>query len=119
MNESVIARYSELGNEPGLWVHSAQTLFAGSEILRRERERVTANLAYRKEPNAIVMPWLELMLTAFGIECLIKAVWLKQGHRLAQNGKYVPMTNNERHHLVKLCRVVGRCRYLTIAVGAI
>ena len=47
------------------------------------------------------------MLTAFGVECLIKAVWLKQGHQLAQNGKYMEMIKNEGHHLGRLCEAAG------------
>src|SRR5437773_8925739 len=81
-------------------MQTAQTLFAGNQILRRERER-------GKAPIEMTMPWTELMLTAFGIECLIKAVWIKQGNQVARDGKYVPMTKNEGHQLVKLCRVAG------------
>jgi hypothetical protein len=40
-------------------------------------------------------------------ECLIKAVWLKQGHQLARDGKYVPMIAKEGHRLEKLCRIAG------------
>ena len=87
-------------------MHTAQTLFVGSKILRRDRQRVTANLHQRKaQSDELLMPWTELMLTAFGIECLIKAIWVKRGHQLARDGKYIPMIQNERHQLVKLCRV--------------
>jgi hypothetical protein len=51
--------------------------------------------------------WTELMLAAFGIECLIKAIWLTQGHRLARNGKYYPMMAKQGHRLEKLCVVAG------------
>jgi hypothetical protein len=89
-------------------MQTAQTLFAGSKILRRDRERVTANLRHRKaQSDELLMPWTELMLTAFGIECLVKAVWIKRGNQLARDGKYVPMTKREGHQLVKLCRVAG------------
>jgi hypothetical protein len=53
------------------------------------------------------MPWIEIMLTAFGIECLIKAIWIKQGNQLARNGKYIPITKNEKHQLVELCGAIG------------
>src|SRR5262245_66027408 len=53
------------------------------------------------------MPWTELMITAFGIECLIKAIWIKQGNQLVRDGKYRPMTKNEGHQLVRLCGVAG------------
>src|SRR6202011_5040697 len=37
----------------------------------------------------------------------IKATWVKQGHELARDGKYVPMRKNEGHQLVRLCQVAG------------
>ncbi len=89
-------------------MHTAQTLFAGSTILTRERERARANLrAPGKAPIELLTLWTELMLAAFGIECLIKATWVKQGHELARDGKYVPMRRNEGHQLVPLCQVAG------------
>jgi hypothetical protein len=60
-----------------------------------------------KAPIELFTLWTELMLAAFGIECLIKATWVKQGHQLARNGKYVPMLQNEAHQLVPLCCVAG------------
>ena len=89
-------------------MHTAQTLFAGSTILTRERERARANLSGPgKAPIELLTLWTELMLASFGIECLIKATWVKQGHKLARNGKYVPMRQNEGHQLVPLCAVAG------------
>ena len=107
MNKSAIAIHPRVGNACGNWIHTARKLFAGSTILRRGRERAFANLRSREATIEILMPWTELMLTAFAIECLIKAIWIKQGHQLAQNGKYVPMIKNERHQLVPLCRAAG------------
>jgi hypothetical protein len=36
-----------------------------------------------------------------------QAIWIKQGNQLARDGKYIPITKNERHQLVKLCGAVG------------
>jgi len=60
-----------------------------------------------KAPIELLTIWTELMLAAFGIECLVKAIWLKQGHQLARDGKYIPIVQNEGHRLVPLCRAVG------------
>ncbi len=85
-----------------------QTLFAGSTILTRERERALADLSGSGRASIEVLTlWTELMLAAFGIECLIKAIWVKQGHKLARDGKYVPMCQREGHQLVALCDVAG------------
>lgn len=74
----------------------------------RERDRARSNLRVPgKAPIELLTLWTELMLAAFGVECLIKAMWVKQGNPLARNGKYVPMLKNERHQLVSLCHVAG------------
>jgi hypothetical protein len=93
-------------------MHAARELFAGSEVMRRERQRLFANLrsgtrTLDETPPEFFTTWTELMLTAFGIECLIKAIWIKQGNQLARDGRYVPMTKNEHHDLVRLCGVAG------------
>ena len=111
MSESAadIAIHTRLGNDYRKWMHTAQALFAASTILTRQRERACAGLGPGpgKAPIEILTFWTELMLATFGIECLIKAIWVKQGHQLARNGKYIPMIQNERHQLVSLCREAG------------
>ena len=93
----------------------ADTLFAASKILRRERDRVTASLRHRKaRPFEILMLWTELMLTAFGIECLIKATWVKDGHQLARDGKHIPMTQNERHQQIAASYCHGELRFVML-----
>ncbi len=86
MSESVIAIHTRVGNDYRNWMHTAQTLFAGSTILTRERERACAGLRPGKAPIEILTFWTELMLIAFGIECLVKAIWIKQGNQLARDG---------------------------------
>lgn len=85
-------------------MHTARTLFAGSKLLKHERERSFQSGHASIESFTV---WIEVMLMAFGIECLIKAIWIKQGNQLARDGKYIPITKNEGHQLVKLCGAVG------------
>jgi hypothetical protein len=100
--------HTRLGNDYRNWKHTAQELFAGSTILTRERERVEKGLQSGKAPIEVLTLWIELMLAAFGIECLIKAIWLKQGNTLARDGKYIGMGKKEPYHqLVKLCDLAG------------
>jgi hypothetical protein len=105
VTESPIEVHTRVGNDYRNWMHTAQALFSASTILTRERERAFAALppGPSKAPINIFTVWTELMLTAFGIECLIKAIWIKQGHTLARDGKYVPMPKSDTHRLVKLC----------------
>jgi hypothetical protein len=82
-SEEKVAVHTRIGNNYRNWMHTAQTLFAGSTILARESERARANLRHGgKAPIELLTVWTELMLAAFGIECLVKAIWLKQGHEL-------------------------------------
>jgi hypothetical protein len=106
MSESDIKIHTRVGNDYRTWAITAQALFAGSTILTRERERARENMppGLSKAPIEMRTLWIELMLAAFGIECLIKAIWIKKGHQLARNGKYIEIILNERHRLVPLCQ---------------
>ncbi len=105
MKESSIEEHTRIGNDYEWWKITAHELFASSAILNRERERVEKT-PFKPGPSPIERRtfWVELMLDAFGIECLIKAIWLKQGHQLVRDGKYVPMPGEGGHRLEKLCR---------------
>ena len=104
MSKPNIEIHSRVGNNRQNWIHTAQTLFAGSKVLKRERER---SLRSGQPSIEMFTVWMEIMLVAFGIECLIKAIWIKQGNQLARDGRYIPIVKNERHQLVKLCGAVG------------
>lgn len=111
MPESPIEEHTRIGNDQQSWEITAHELFSSSAILNRERERVEKSLKSKPYPRPVPMEshtfWVELMLDAFGIECLIKALWLKQGQQLARDGKYVGMMKKEGHRLEKLCRCAG------------
>lgn len=103
-----IFAHTRVGNDHRTWANFAQALFAASAILRRERERETANLhGSGVAPKEMLTVWIEPMLTSFGIECLVKALWVKQGHEIARDGKYISIIKNEGHRLVRLCDAVG------------
>ena len=106
MSETSIQIHARVGNAYQNWMHTAQTLFAASKVLKREHESARAALrGTGKAPIEMLTVWTQPMLTAFGIECLIKAIWLKQGNQLARDGKFVPMIKNERHQLCGAARV--------------
>jgi len=108
MRDSEIEIHTRLGNEPFYWVITARALFAASDAVKCERERVTTTLRPGKASDIVLTIWTELMLRAFGIECLIKAIWVKRGHQLARDGRYIGMTKKEKpHELVRLCGNAG------------
>ena len=47
----------------------------------------------------------ELMLTGFAIECILKAIWIKHGNKLAVGGKYVGVKVAD-HALLQLADAV-------------
>jgi hypothetical protein len=47
------------------------------------------------------------MLSGMAMECLLKAVWVKQGHNLVEDGKYVSIPGAGDHDLVQLAGAVG------------
>jgi hypothetical protein len=84
MSETSIQIHARVGNAYQNWMHTAQTLFAASKVLKREHEHAGAALRRTgKAPIEILTVWTQPMLAAFGIECLIKAIWLRQGNQLA------------------------------------
>jgi hypothetical protein len=108
MRKSGIEAHTRVGNDSSYWVRTARALFAASKTVKCERERVEATLTSGKAPDIVLTVWTQLMLTAFGIECLIKAIWIKQGNQLARDGKYIGMTKKEKpHELVRLCDIAG------------
>jgi hypothetical protein len=61
-------------------MHTAQTLFAASKVLKREHLHARAALRRTgKAPIEMLTVWTQPMLAAFGIECLIKAIGLNKG----------------------------------------
>jgi len=101
-----IKDHTQIGNDPFRWEITARSLFAASKALKSERERVQSTLKPGPAPEIITTLWIDVMLTAFGIECLVKSIWILQGHQIACDGKYVRMAKNEGpHELVKLCNI--------------
>jgi hypothetical protein len=49
----------------------------------------------------------ELMLRGMAIECILKALWVKQGHKLANDGKYKGVPGAGAHDLVQLASVLN------------
>jgi hypothetical protein len=82
----------------------AGDLLAAAAVLRERREAVNP------QPVPVASEWrthpIELMLNGMAIECLLKALWVKRGHTLAKDGKYVPVPHAGAHDLVQLARVL-------------
>jgi hypothetical protein len=73
---------------------SAEELLAASQVLR-ERGPISGRLGA-----------VELMLRGMAVECLLKALWLKQGNVLVDSGRYVGVRGAGSHDLSQLASAV-------------
>lgn len=101
--------YDKTGNDPKAWFRHAEELLISHSILYDEYKQVDytklGNEGLVPDEGRILMP--TLMLLAFAIECLLKALWLKQGNRLAENGELKKIPNCGDHNLVEYGNATG------------
>lgn len=105
-----------MANNYRFWEHSADALLKSASILRREREREIRSHkglsgSYRCPPEYFTEE-VEWMLKAFAIECLLKGLRLKNGHKIAENGKCIKVGRN--HDLMDLAKNVMGENYIPI-----
>ena len=98
-----INSFNEMANNYCFWEYSADALLKSASILRREREReIQAHKglsgSYRCPPEYFTEE-VEWMLKAFALECLLKGLLVKSGHKIAENGK---LKVNRNHALKNL-----------------
>jgi hypothetical protein len=93
---------------------AAEQLFAAARVLKGQHDTFDEEKWMTSEvetmpDEAQVFPPL-LMLRGMGLECLLKALWLKQGHELVRDAKYVDVPNTKQHDLVGLARQTNFAR---------
>ena len=108
VNKDCIGSFTRSGNNYRNWFNTASRLLADSATLRRKTRRIRNSLRHgAKPPPEMLTVYTEVMLAGFAVECLIKAVWLKNGNELVRDGEYKGILRNERHQLVPICDRVG------------
>jgi hypothetical protein len=126
-----IEEYDKVGNDHNAWASSADGLLAASRLLRKLRttfdlESVAVGIAIPDEGR--IHP-ADLMLRGFAVECLLKALWVKQGGTICIDGKYVGVKGAGNHDLRQLwdanklpfsenqCDVLNRLSIFMTSVG--
>jgi hypothetical protein len=109
---AAIKRLRQDGNNFYALKASALPLFAAARVLRPTRDSARTALENVKEgdsmPDEGMLHAPEMMLRGFAVECLLKGLWVRQGNKLAENGKYVRVPNiKNEHDLVGLAVEVG------------
>ncbi|MGA8345390.1 MAG: hypothetical protein WB781_25900 [Candidatus Sulfotelmatobacter sp.] len=98
-----VEQHTWAGNSPEAWQLCARDLRAAATVLRERRESIESGSA--PVLTALIHP-AELMLDGMAIECLLKALWVKRGNKLARDGKYLGVPDAGAHDLVQLAGAV-------------
>lgn len=99
-----VEQHTWAGNSPDTWRLCAGDLLAAAAVLRAHR--VSTDSGSSGSTDAWRLHPAELMLAGMAIECLLKALWVKQGHELAKDGEYVRVSGAGAHDLVQLADVL-------------
>lgn len=106
--EVQIKNYDRTANASVSWILASDSLQAAARILKAHRDRFnpTQLSIGHKLPDEGKVLFPELMLKGFAVECLLKALWLKHGNKLAIGGKYVGVKGAADHDLLQLADTV-------------
>jgi hypothetical protein len=78
--------------------------------LEETAECIGQNYSHIKRSGEVVMPLalcVRAMLLGYAIECALKGLWVKSGHKIVAVGKYVGVAGTKDHDLTQLARAVG------------
>jgi hypothetical protein len=102
-------QFHTIGNDPHAWRVSADQLLATARVLKRQQEAVNVDEIRTGDPvpDEGRVGAVEKMLRGFAVECLLKGLWVKQGHELASGGKFVGVSGvKDQHDLRQLAKAV-------------
>lgn len=92
------------GNTPLAWVASANGLVISAQILLKKYNSVDIHGLEVGDsiPEEAQVLSSVMLLYGFGIECLLKALWLKRGNTIVDDGKYIGIKGVQDHKLHEL-----------------
>lgn len=108
-------QYDRGGNSIERWIDKARSLLDAANVLDAFHGSLLEDLMQETEQRELSdLEWQRLsvrdvspMLLAMATECLLKALWLKQGGVLAENGAYRGILRGSEHQLDELAVAVG------------
>lgn len=102
------------GNLTALWVSSASDLLTAADVLNRFKGDILGEIVRdseqkmtKRQQERLGVSKVIAMLRAMATECLLKALWLKYGEKLAANGKYSGVLKKNEHDLHVLAKAVS------------
>lgn len=110
MDKTLASKLHEgVGNLPRAWELVAQDLLAAAQLLSERHDSFDRESLGQDDPvppEGRVKP-VELMLRGMAVECMLKALWVKRGHAIVQDGKYLGVHNAGQHDLPQLASAAG------------
>lgn len=100
--------FDRTGNSTDAWLSVAENLLFASQILAEKSDEPETHLpgqVTQLSTRARVAA-IELMLKGMALECLLKALWVKQGNRFVQAGAFAPVSGAGAHDLRQLAQAV-------------
>jgi len=109
------AQFDRSANDKDTWRMRGTDLHMSSKVLREKFTSLSAD--FDPENNLAAsfnvllhagLPTQAAMLQGFSVEVLLKAYWLHQGNKLAEDGEYaLPGLKKDNHDLCAIAEVVG------------
>ena len=105
-SKQIESPFDMMANNCTFWECKANALLKSANILKRERERALQSHKGATFPRSVspeeLTEEVEWMLQAFAIECLLKGLFVKGGHKIVENDEYKQVPNAGDHDLVNL-----------------
>ena len=102
--------FERAGNSADAWASVAENLcFAAQVLLEKsdEAETLAPDQEVTQLSNRARLGAIELMLKGMAMECLLKALWVKQGNLFVQAGDFEPVFGAGAHDLRQLAQAVS------------
>lgn len=102
-------QFERVGNSPDAWQSVASNLLFASQVLteRCDVPEPSAPVVPAQYSNLTRLGAVELMLRGMAIECLLKALWLKQGKFFVEEGEFARVPKVGSHNLLELAEAVS------------
>jgi hypothetical protein len=102
--EELKKHYDETANDPIAWLDAANENLIAADVI----DEAMAAAQKRQGPieHAMRLTWKSRMLRAYAVECLLKAIYVKNGNKLGDGGELDKGAFPTNHNLVSMWRRV-------------
>jgi hypothetical protein len=103
----IVWSHEEIAHNPQSWYYCAETLFGSAEYLfdGLRKSGAAARLAKKQYMDSHYASYG--LLVGYALECILKGLWVKEGHILVRDGKVIRIPGVGDHDLLPLAHKVG------------